>query len=603
MVSAAGTLLLMGVSLAAPLTAAAAPRVFLCRTLGGSCGCVPDQPHDYYVVHALSNAVGTSLDVCLRTDENESSPAVSVCEVGGGAGDELCAFQIVIDGGSAIEIQSFSAGGTPAGIDGLLTSSGMLNSLVFNWVDTASPTGTGGGAGEKIFIGNIVLNVDSTGIGHLSVGVDSEAVDADFDPVDLAIDSGTIAVPVPEPGAGWMLFVGLLALGWLAGARRASGLGAGLVLGMLFAPLADADLIEGASLLNPVELGISASEAADRSLAPIGDVNGDGVEDLAVGLPAADRGKGALLIAMMRRDGSVLRIRRIAEKAGIDPNLMGATAGLGTAVTHLGDLDGPSGPARTVLAVAAPGDNRVWIFYLGPPNQGHGVDLMSHTHLNLGYPVRALAPLGDLEGNGSFYLAVGIPDSTSGCPNQNSGRCGAVGLLRLQPDGTSDAAIFLNPGNPALPAFATNERFGASLAAVGDINGDGAPDLVAGTPGHGDSGGLLLLALAADGTLVSASRFSEANLGLPNSLGAGADLGASMTPIPDDGGPTAVGVMVGAPFAVGPNGTPAGAVLVLLGEGEGSLGLLTAIDAFSNEFAQGFGAGTEVGRSLALVDV
>lgn len=586
-----------------PLGADANPRVFLCLPDGGSCNCVPDQPADYYVVHGLPDGLN-SLDVCLRTDETPSSPVVTNCLAGGTGyeGDELCAWQIKMEGAAALAIQSFTPAVSPIGIAGSVTPGPEpANFMIVNWVDTTNNTGTGGGAGAKIFVGEISVDVDSTESGDLSISAESEAVDADFDVV--AIDSGTAAMPVPEPGAVWMLFFGVLALVWFGRACRSPG--AALALAILFAPPVDADLVERSSLLGLSDLGISGDEAADRSLASIGDINGDGVEDLAVGLPTAYRGKGALLIAMMRRDGSILRLRRIAEGAGIDQT-MGDNAGFGAAVTNLGDLDGGSGPARTVLAVAAPGEGRVWILFLRPAPEGQGVDFISYTHLNLGYPVRALAPLGDLYATGSFVLAVGVPDSNNGCPNNNAGTCGEVGLLSLLADGSSNESAFITPGDANLPSFAENARFGAALAGVGDVDGDGVPDLVVGTPGYSSSGGVLLLNLSRNASVATATRFSEHSLALPQFLGAGADMGAAISPIPASDGSGVVGIAVGAPHALGPTSDNAGAVIVLVGEGptgRSSLSHLSSIDAFLGEMTGVFGSGTEVGRALALIDL
>ena len=86
------------------------------------------------------------------------------------------------------------------------------------------------------------------------------------------------------------------------------------------------------------------------------------------------------------------------------------------------------------------------------------------THSYFGH---SLAALGDLDADGVFDFAVGVPYEPS---------CGSLGEVRVYSGAT---------GAPLLPAVDDcGERgsFGYSVAAVGDLNGDGIPDLVVGAP-------------------------------------------------------------------------------------------------------------------------
>ncbi|MCS5638662.1 MAG: thrombospondin type 3 repeat-containing protein [Myxococcota bacterium] len=587
-------LLVVGAALLMSDLAAASPRVFLCVAPDTSCACVPENPNQYYVVHGLSDGSTKDFEVCLRTDETPSPPATTLCEQSSGAtGNELCAWQIVLEGNSDLSIVYSKAGVPTAGVEGLVTTTDLVPTLVVNWVDTTAPTSSD----DVIWAGTITLTVPGSGFPspELSVTSDSEAVDADFDPVPLAIDQGIVAAP--EPGAGWMFFAGLVGLAWLAGMRRLATPALALALAVGAAGPVEAQIIQSASKLTPADLSLGAGESADRALAPIGDINGDGVEDLAVGLPAANTGQGALMIVMLRRDGTVWRLFRLENGVNGVPAVMGPNAGFGASVASLGDLDG-AGPSTTTLAVVAPGDSRLWILSLQKQAVGHGIFLQSETHFNLSEPARSVANVGDLQNIGLTTLALGHPDySVTGCAN-----CGAVSLLTLDADGGLASSVFLANGSGGVPSLAPNEFFGAALAPVGDYNGDNVPDLVVGAPGFSANGSFLLLSLSASGEVVAAERYTENSLGLP-SLGAGAALGAAMTPIPDGEGGDAVGIFVGAPNAMGRSSANSGAVIVALRNSEGSLELLTIVDEGSSEIPQAFGPGTQVGQAIALVDV
>jgi len=539
----------------------------------------------------------TSWQLCLRTDGNPSASApVASCALGlaGGDGDELCAWQIDLDAESGVEITGFTINPTLGGQSGCDFT---FQSLSANSVETSPPTRTGSGLGERIRVGEISLN--STVIAdpppELSVLSSSEAVDADFAPAGLAIQPWTIAVP--EPAGAWLLFAGVLGL---VGLRRVRGATSLLVFSLLLAPPGGAQLIEEAILLGYESLGHTADETGDRSLASIGDVNGDGVGDLAIGLPTVNNGQGAVMIVMMRRDGTVRHLLNLAPDSLPDLRALSDAAAFGEAVASLGDLDGPAGPASTVLAVAAPGDEQVWLVYLEPAMYGGGARYVGSNFLDFpGEAVRSLANLGDLDGNGVSDLAMGVPDSTVLCPTA----CGAVRVLLLNSDGTLLSQFLLRNGVGGMPTLVSAEKFGAALAGLGDIDGDNVYDLAVGTPGHfGGTGGVLLLGLNADGTVSSQARLDKDALGLPSWGSAG--LGASLAAVPDVGGLGTSALMVGAPKATIPNGlAQAGAMVLLVPDAIAPLTLLAAVDETTVGFPPVFGSNTQVGQALAVVDI
>jgi hypothetical protein len=144
---------------------------------------------------------------------------------------------------------------------------------------------------------------------------------------------------------------------------------------LLSAPVTPAQLGTGQVLswrkLSP-EVGsplaglIEPGDGFGRSVAGIGDLDGDGVIDLAVGAPFDDDSgpdAGAVYILHMLSDGSIKQVRKIVDgTGGVDLSLSGGEEfGFGLAPCRDYNLDGVDD-----LLVGVPGARRVHILYLQP---------------------------------------------------------------------------------------------------------------------------------------------------------------------------------------------------------------------------------------------
>ncbi|MEK7952855.1 hypothetical protein [Luteolibacter soli] len=213
----------------------------------------------------------------------------------------------------------------------------------------------------------------------------------------------------------------------------------------------------------------------------VGDINGDGIADLAVSDPGyrVDGNSGAGVVHLISgADGTTLR--------GYQGNLAASQFfGLGLAA-----LDA-NGDGVTDLAVGAPGQSgpngygagAVWIF-----SGKTGALLSTVTGPDGSQFGSVLQNAGDQNGDGVDDLYVSAP--TAG------GYYGAVHLLSVA-DGTT-LGIFEPAGS------FTN--FGTTLATVGDIDGDGRADVAIGSPGYrlnGNSAGKVSLFRSSDGGLVT----------------------------------------------------------------------------------------------------
>lgn len=298
----------------------------------------------------------------------------------------------------------------------------------------------------------------------------------------------------------------------------------------------------------------AAVERRGAAVADAGDVNGDGIGDIAIGKPfdnTAGLGAGACEVRS-GADGSVLR------------TFFGSAAGelFGSAVAGAGDVDGDGTPD---LAVGGPGGAGVVRVLSGAAGGGVIFQLTGLTPTDaLGASVAAA---GDVDGDGLADIIVGSP---------GEGRARIVGGI-----GTATVIWNLAPANVGSPvAPAPTDVFGTSVAGVGDLTGDGIPDVVVGAPQPipTAAGYVTAYSGATGGPIISA-------------VGAavGDELGASVASYGDVTGDGIPEVLIGAPQSV--NGL-AGYAAVWQPTGAGS-------PAFPAPVVAGLVPGQQFGRSVA----
>jgi hypothetical protein len=257
-------------------------------------------------------------------------------------------------------------------------------------------------------------------------------------------------------------------------------------------------------------------------LAAVGDVDGDGFDDLVAAAPLHDGPNGA--------DGVVRWFPGSATGlSGAAWTLEGAESGeLGRGLAALGDVDGDG---FDDFAIGEPGSQRVIIVFGGLEGPSDTVTLEA-TDAGFGW---ALAGGADLDGDGVGDLVVGAPFADAGGASERGTATVFSGASLI--GGATPLVTLWGPG--------PGSHFGWAITLPGDVDGDGLQDLLVGAP-HANGAflqeGAALLHLGSTGGVEPVAAWAV------RGGEAGAHVGAAMAGGDLDGDGVA-DLIIGAPMA------------------------------------------------------
>ncbi len=335
---------------------------------------------------------------------------------------------------------------------------------------------------------------------------------------------------------------------------------------------------------------LAKSDFFGSSVAMLGDLDGDGVTDMAVGAWGDDTGQtnlgnnvGAVHVLFMNSDGTVKGTQKIASGTGGGPNLVGFQA-FGYSVCSLGDLDRDGVPDMAVGAIDddTGGETRGAVHVLmmnsdGTVKTSHKIasdTVGGPTLVDWGRFGGSITAMGDLDGDGITDLAVGAYTDSGVGPGQ-----GAVYVLFMDIDGTVKSSQRIASGMGGGPTLADGDCFGRSVSSLGDLDGDGITDMAVGAyddaTGGTYSGAVYVLFMNADGTVRNSQKIASGIGGGPT-LAAGDRFGVSASSLGDLDGDGITDVVVGA-YDDSTGAIHAGAIHVLLMNADGTVKSSTKI--------------------------
>jgi hypothetical protein len=236
-------------------------------------------------------------------------------------------------------------------------------------------------------------------------------------------------------------------------------------------------------------LGPAASTGAADAVAGVGDVNGDGLADVA--LTARGAATSIAYVVFGKRDTASVSLDALAGKGyAISDGV--AVGGGGLAIAGAGDVDAdgladlvlgkddvdPSLAGAAYVVFGQAGDG---VVDLGAVKAGTGAGFVIHGGDELDNAGRSVAGPGDLDGDGFADLLIGAENAAPG----GGAASGKAYVVWGKP---SRAAVLLSAvgnesGGFALQGANEQDFAGSGVAGAGDLDRDGLLDLLIGTRG------------------------------------------------------------------------------------------------------------------------
>ena len=377
------------------------------------------------------------------------------------------------------------------------------------------------------------------------------------------------------------------------------------------------------------------------AVAYIGDVNGDGIIDMAVGakgdddgLPGGKKGKdhGAVYILFLNSSSAVSSYQKISAAAGGFVGPLDKKDLFGSGIAGIGDIDNDGTPD---IVVGATGDDdgsnnskgkdhgAIYIIKLNADGTVKASNKVSADSGSLALSIigkkekfgSAIASLGDIDGDGCPDIAVGAFGAAVFSPlaGKNKKGVGAVYIINLTTSGQVKSYTRISTDSLLLDSLLDQkDRFGRSVANMGDFSGDGINDLIVGADQDDDgqggtkssnSGAVYVITLSSGGTAQTVNKISANSGNLSGALGKKDQFGSSVAGIGDldsDGTPDiAIGAVLDDDPEPGDKGKDQGAIYTLFLNPDGTVKTESKISAALSSFPDQLNQKDNLGYSLA----
>jgi len=365
----------------------------------------------------------------------------------------------------------------------------------------------------------------------------------------------------------------------------------------------------------PLETELGASDKYGFGTCAIGDLDGDGINDMAVGAFLDDDGganRGAVYIQFLNADGSIKLYQKISDTQGGFTGTLADNCKFGSSLTNLGDLDGDG---ITDIAVGAYDDDdggttrgSVWILFLDTNGTVKSEQKISDTQggftgtLNNGDRFGiSLSGINDIDGDGIQDLLVGARYDNSGGSNT-----GAVWVLFLDTNGTVKWHQKIAQGSGGLTVtFDLGDMFGTSITSIGDMDGDGVPDMAVGAYADDDvetnTGAVYIINLTDSGKVKSEQKISMASGNFNGFIEEADFFGASICGNYDFNQDGINDLLVGA-IQNDNGGSNRGMYWMLMMNSDGTVNYHKTISSTSNLLTSLIDNDDFLGRSISIID-
>ena len=255
------------------------------------------------------------------------------------------------------------------------------------------------------------------------------------------------------------------------------------------------------------------------SVAPAGDVNGDGIDDLIIGQPGVGQSLGATYVVFGTTSGFSSLISLSGLNGSNGYKIAGASRDYSSRSVSAGDINGDGFDDLIIGAWNARSTDgsytgASYVVFGGPHLAGlDALDGTQDGRINLalldqadGFKIAGVAPgdqsgfavassAGDINGDGFDDLVIGarFADDNGSISGASYVVFGGPHLIALDAldglDGRVDLALLDGSDGFPISGVAPYDQTGFSVAVAGDVNGDGFDDLIIGAPGgSGDVG-------------------------------------------------------------------------------------------------------------------